>query len=92
MMSYAAGTSLILWTVAPLSKFCQYPVRMCLGRPGPPVLVAVGDGLVVTVGLGLVVTVGLGVAVGVGVADPVVLGDGDGGTVPGPVIETSSTR
>ena len=30
--SYAAGTSEIFCTVAPLLKFCQYPVSTCAGR------------------------------------------------------------
>src|SRR5689334_5205561 len=33
--SYAAGTSEIRWTVAPLLKFCQYPVSTCFGRLPP---------------------------------------------------------
>ncbi|GAA3086908.1 hypothetical protein GCM10020254_34210 [Streptomyces goshikiensis] len=47
MMSYCAETSESFWTVAPLLKFCQYPVRACLGTDGlgfglpPPVVVPV---------------------------------------------------
>src|SRR3954471_3425045 len=36
MMSYCDCTADSFWTVAPLLKFCQYPVTACFGSAPPP--------------------------------------------------------